>query len=290
VSALRRWLLLVFGREYLTSGSGIVDVAGGKGEFSFESLNLNGIPSTVFDPRPLDLYRYKRKLQFGFYHRNEVLGSYNHVAQPSDGIPAALPRHIRGFFQMFDSSARGSVFPTLPRDQRHAEAEAEVEKEGLLPLVLRSEEAFVTGLQEARGTNWTTKGLTHEEEDEGEVNCAGDREEDEEEGQRESEHSRGSSNACPSSCSYNSSSVGREAEPGEEVESLEEGRRIMQDCSVLVGMHPDQVRRRQTDRQRQTDRGVVRIECMNISAACSLAICDVHHFDCSLFLGRPRST
>ena len=30
VSAVRRWLLNVFGQDYLASGSGIIDVAGGK--------------------------------------------------------------------------------------------------------------------------------------------------------------------------------------------------------------------------------------------------------------------
>jgi hypothetical protein len=56
-SALRRWLVSVFGEEYLRSGSGIVEVAGGKGELSFELMNLNNIPSCVFDPRPLELKR-----------------------------------------------------------------------------------------------------------------------------------------------------------------------------------------------------------------------------------------
>ncbi len=33
------------------------DVAGGKGELAFELLNLNGLPATVLEPRPLDLQR-----------------------------------------------------------------------------------------------------------------------------------------------------------------------------------------------------------------------------------------
>jgi hypothetical protein len=56
-SSLRRWLISVFGEEYLRSGSGIIEVAGGKGELSFELQNLNNIPSCVFDPRPLELRR-----------------------------------------------------------------------------------------------------------------------------------------------------------------------------------------------------------------------------------------
>lgn len=54
---VRRWLMRVFGEEYLASGSGVVEVAGGKGELSFELLNLNGVSSCVWDPRPLELRR-----------------------------------------------------------------------------------------------------------------------------------------------------------------------------------------------------------------------------------------
>ena len=39
------------------------------GEMAFEFLNLNGIPACVFDPRPLELNRFARKLSFGYYHR-----------------------------------------------------------------------------------------------------------------------------------------------------------------------------------------------------------------------------
>lgn len=56
--AIRRWLLQVFGEEYLSSGSGVLEVAGGKGELSFELCNLNNVPSCVFDPRPLDVSRF----------------------------------------------------------------------------------------------------------------------------------------------------------------------------------------------------------------------------------------
>ena len=77
--ALRRWLINTFGEEYLRSGSGILDIAGGKGEVSFELVNLNNISCTVIDPRPLDLERFKRKLVCGFYHKNSMLNTYNTI-------------------------------------------------------------------------------------------------------------------------------------------------------------------------------------------------------------------
>jgi hypothetical protein len=72
----RRWLLDSFGRELLASGSGVLDIAGGKGELAFELLNLNNIETTVVDPRPLDIDGFTRKLNFGMYHRNKILGKH----------------------------------------------------------------------------------------------------------------------------------------------------------------------------------------------------------------------
>jgi ubiquinone/menaquinone biosynthesis C-methylase UbiE len=39
----------------LASGSGVLDIAGGKGELAFEFVNLNNIPATVVEPRLLKL-------------------------------------------------------------------------------------------------------------------------------------------------------------------------------------------------------------------------------------------
>ena len=57
-----RFLIDVFGRDVLASGSGVLDVAGGKGELAFELVNLNAIPATVVEPRPLQLARPLRLL------------------------------------------------------------------------------------------------------------------------------------------------------------------------------------------------------------------------------------
>lgn len=45
------WLVQTYGEEYLKSGSGVVDVAGGRGEVSFELCQRRGIPCSVIDPR-----------------------------------------------------------------------------------------------------------------------------------------------------------------------------------------------------------------------------------------------
>ena len=67
----RRWLVDTFGFDTLSSGEGILDVAGGKGELAFELRNISGIPVTVVDPRPMRLDRYVRRFRSGIYHRNQ---------------------------------------------------------------------------------------------------------------------------------------------------------------------------------------------------------------------------
>jgi ubiquinone/menaquinone biosynthesis C-methylase UbiE len=58
-----RFLLDTFGEVALRGGSGVLDVAGGKGELSFEFVNLHGMRSTVLDPRPLHLTKFEKYLR-----------------------------------------------------------------------------------------------------------------------------------------------------------------------------------------------------------------------------------
>jgi hypothetical protein len=46
-----QWLVDNYGRDFLATGSGVLDVAGGKGELSYALKDL-GIPSMVLDPAP----------------------------------------------------------------------------------------------------------------------------------------------------------------------------------------------------------------------------------------------
>lgn len=222
-SAVRRWMLDVIGREYLMVG-GCLDIAGGKGEFSFEILNLNGVASTVFDPRPLDLYRFKRKLEFGYFHRNDVLGCYNHIPKPKEGDSALLPHHIRGFFEMF-----GGDDINLVSDK--------------YPLVLQSESAFENGLALGQSIAWSKKGLIHEDEYENDTCSETD-----------------SQSVC--SCQPDSTSKSlidehvtlrrdiyqchesehrhREFHEGIEISDFHVAEKLVSQCSCLVGMHPDQ--------------------------------------------------
>ena len=64
-----RWLLAVYGEELLASGSGVVDVAGGRGELAFQLHCLRNIPTTVIDPRPLKLHTNLSRIDKGAHLR-----------------------------------------------------------------------------------------------------------------------------------------------------------------------------------------------------------------------------
>lgn len=77
-----RWIVDTYGRAYLDSGL-ILDVAGGRGDLSFELAVKAGLKCRVVDPRPRKLKRWQRKL----LKRDETAA-----------VPAALPVHYEALF------------------------------------------------------------------------------------------------------------------------------------------------------------------------------------------------
>ncbi|KAE8991675.1 hypothetical protein PF006_g22770 [Phytophthora fragariae] len=55
------WLVETFGAEFLASGKGVVDVAGGRGSVSFELWNKRRLPCTLIEPRPMKLSKMQHK-------------------------------------------------------------------------------------------------------------------------------------------------------------------------------------------------------------------------------------
>ena len=208
---LRRWLIDQFGPDYLRSGSGVLDVAGGKGELSFEFINLSAIQSTVCDPRPLELGRYQKKLHFGFYHNNEILGVYNVLAKPDNMELHRRPPHIRLFFEMKSEWEEEDEVRDLSCDIRWR-----------LPSSLFSEETFRFELGRSLGTSWTNKGLVHEEEDEVE--------DDEGDAERLED-------PLPAAET-------NETLVADYISTRDAAIEVIRECSVVVGMHPDQVNRK----------------------------------------------
>jgi hypothetical protein len=254
---LRRWLVEIFGYEYLRSGSGIVDVAGGKGELSFEFVNLSRIPSTVFDPRPLELNRYRRKLDFGFYHSNDVLGAYNIGPRPKGFEEHIIPKHIRLFFEMpfpRPLSERKDALCGLCDDPSIQRADANTDYEGIskddyhdgykLPLALHSEAEYLAARALAGTIAWTNKGLTHEEQDDGDGDACNrgdiplfEKEIYDSSAPIASHVYPPATPSCSVATDDGSVSVGCN-----EVSDYSAVINTLRDCSMLVGMHPDQVR------------------------------------------------
>ncbi len=229
---LRRWVLRTFGEEYLRKGH-VLCVADGKGELAFEFQALNDIPAVSYDPRSLILNGFKRKLSFGFYHRNDVLIKYNSVP----AIPKALqgieamqtlsrthPRHIKGYFEMLSTVLSGKMKGHYGIDIHSIDGYTH------LPLMLANQSLFDEGLEKGRRTLWNKKGLVegcHEEdggEGEGEGLC-GDHSLD----HGSDELVSGDGDLCL--CTDGDCDV---------ITSLDEARQVVSNCSIVLGMHPDQ--------------------------------------------------
>eukprot|EP01038_Epipyxis_sp_PR26KG_P009435 gene9435-12714_t len=97
-SIIRRWLINTFGIEYLNNGSGVVDVAGGKGELSCELINLNHIQCTVIDPRELEIKKFIRRFSLGYYDHNPIFSHYNKPSNidycNSDEMPSQITNEL----------------------------------------------------------------------------------------------------------------------------------------------------------------------------------------------------
>ena len=86
-STFRQFLIDLFGRERLRCGAGVLDVAGGKGELSFQLTRLNYIPCTLVDPRPRyikDLWVMQKRLCLGGFHNNLQYLKYVDSPRPGD--------------------------------------------------------------------------------------------------------------------------------------------------------------------------------------------------------------
>ena len=90
--AFRRWIL-----EKFPSARSAADVAGGKGELSFELLNLNNWDVAVFDPRgSLEISHCLKKWEQGLFTRNRNWKNLS-PGYDSEKTPLA-PRHFQVLF------------------------------------------------------------------------------------------------------------------------------------------------------------------------------------------------
>ena len=83
------WLVDTFGQDMLQSGTGVIDVAGGRGMISFELWIRRGIPSTVVDPRSVSGFPRRLRKVFNksgkemFEHRKMYFTVETALADPT---------------------------------------------------------------------------------------------------------------------------------------------------------------------------------------------------------------
>ncbi|GJJ69665.1 hypothetical protein EMPS_02013 [Entomortierella parvispora] len=67
-----QWLIQTFTRDYLNSGAGVLDIAGGRGDLSWELQTRQGIQSTIVEPRQgKGMRKWQRKWLAGFLAANQ---------------------------------------------------------------------------------------------------------------------------------------------------------------------------------------------------------------------------
>ncbi|KAA6423694.1 MAG: hypothetical protein FRX49_06265 [Trebouxia sp. A1-2] len=284
-----------FGQEQLKKGSGVLDIAGGKGELSFELLNLNGIQATVVEPRPLQLWRQHKWMLKGYYHRNVNFQSYVDYAHGkfvSGERVCVDPPHLRMVFDeavinslltaspdqgLQSSSAGQAIHPStghpgglsaegrqlqsqpdfgndvkavvnggaqqvsdrLPDNQAVHSLHASLDSHNPAQLAEGHKEwraVLQQSMQLAKDIRWTHKGLQHEDPQawaEAET------------GQTVPEAQQRELQEATASCTITGSVVAESSEADDaagatDITNLDLARRTIQDCSVIVGIHPDQ--------------------------------------------------
>lgn len=225
-SILRRWLLNTFGVSYLNTGSGVLDIAGGKGELSFELVNLHGIKSTVFDPRALELHRFIRRYALGYYHKNlipqhsvsgELAPSVDSQSAPDCKV-VTIPAQIRRHFDIIIPSTHDESF--------------------LYPKTLSGRQSYIDELADSADSNhwgltpYATTTRAADADADGEVRTCGDAAVDE---------VNAFFGVVCRLCDATGQSLSLSG-PSVLAMDFDKARDIVRDCSVVVGLHPDQVK------------------------------------------------
>jgi len=143
-----------------------------------------------------------------------VLGAYNTSPRPASEDDIRLPAHIRAYFEMHGVGTQAAV-----------EGAA-----ALNPIFLADEVTWARELERGECTCWTNKGLSHEDD----AGADGDDDGD------DTESECGCSQSSCVSVPYGAAYKHHEAAGGRVVQTIDEAMEVVRNCSMLVGMHPDQ--------------------------------------------------
>ena len=211
----RIFLIKVYGLGYLSSGS-VLDVAGGKGDLSWELANLNNIRAVLVEPRQSSFGKKDKDWTKGLFEPKRlgpVFSKWNSSVSDGDCLGGSKrPEHLRVFFRadsfqrIYDYSASG----VKDKD------EGKVLGDG-------NSEWFLEERRMAQAIKWTTKGL---EEHDGDGGGDGDGAS----GENEEETSE----------NFNKRKNFKLKSGKNEITSIAKASEILSTCKLLVGIHPDQ--------------------------------------------------
>ncbi|KAF8938644.1 hypothetical protein BGZ58_000457 [Dissophora ornata] len=111
-----RWLVEKFGQDYLNSGSGVLDIAGGKGEISLFLTHMFGIRSTVVEPNVRKDTAYQRR------NLMDVIQKQLDIESGGDGqfyrrfAPSSLGSSDQASCEMDTSAPVGTAFDGVAQD------------------------------------------------------------------------------------------------------------------------------------------------------------------------------
>ena len=204
----------------MSSGSGVLDVAGGQGSLGWEMLNYNHIPVTVVDPRPCIRARKFERL-FEYHTRRQSQKAAEQGQADHTSVALRTPRHWPVYWRDSVwrpvSAARADASP----DGKGARGDT---PEGVAAFAeaLRSRPPQVNSARRAR------KGLGHHQR---EISAA-------------SAAAGGGSGPAHGGSGSGGNLAGDDGDGGGDsalpaLPSPSDAWAVLRDCSMAVGMHPD---------------------------------------------------
>lgn len=129
-----KWLVDTFGRGALCAGAGVLDVAGGSGELSYQLAYHYGIPTTTIDPRPPKLSKQQlRQLEYRREWRRLVTQAPTKsplLTQLLSEWLEVTPSHVTALFLGFEDVGGPSYAHLAPAATGFPETPVEAEGRG----------------------------------------------------------------------------------------------------------------------------------------------------------------
>ena len=211
VCAFRIFLLQTFGEDYFRFGT-VLDVAGGKGELSWELLNLNNINSILVEPRQSSFDKKEKDWNKGLFSPKRlgpVFSKWNSFVEDDSFISKSRrPEHLRIFFDA------KNFFKILAK-KNYGE-----EKQQIADWLLKER-------RNAQAIKWTEKGLEH------------DGDENEEEQIVEALDKITTNDDLLPQPHFTRENFKLKS-GANEITSISHAQEILTKCRLVVGLHPDQ--------------------------------------------------